>query len=72
MEDHSASDLVPLYDGMVISFVNYELKVKIESVLNAWARYAWVFCENLFSGGAIVTWYQNDCNLNIEVLKDQA
>jgi hypothetical protein len=24
------SDLVPLYDGMILSFVNYEVRVKIE------------------------------------------
>jgi hypothetical protein len=31
MKDHMPSDLVPLHDGMILSFVNYELKVKIEN-----------------------------------------
>lgn len=30
MKDHMPSDLVPLHDGMILSFVNYELRVKIE------------------------------------------
>jgi hypothetical protein len=30
MRDHMPSDLVPLHDGMILSFVNYELRVKIE------------------------------------------
>lgn len=29
------SDLVPLHDGMILSFVNYELKVRIESKSNS-------------------------------------
>ena len=28
IKDHMPSDLVPLKEGMIISFVNYELKVK--------------------------------------------
>ena len=34
MKDHMPSDLVPLHDGMILSFVNYELKVRIESKSN--------------------------------------
>jgi hypothetical protein len=30
MEDHEPSDLIPLFNGMIISFINYELTVKIE------------------------------------------
>jgi pSer/pThr/pTyr-binding forkhead associated (FHA) protein len=30
MEDHEPSDLIPLFHGMVISFINYELQVRIE------------------------------------------
>ena len=30
MEDHEPSDLIPLFNGMVISFINYELQVRIE------------------------------------------
>ncbi len=30
MEDHEPSDLIPLFNGMIISFINYELQVKIE------------------------------------------
>ena len=30
MDNHEPSDLIPLYNGMIISFINYELKVKIE------------------------------------------
>jgi hypothetical protein len=29
MSDHEPSDMIPLYDGMVISFINYELHVKL-------------------------------------------
>jgi hypothetical protein len=29
MDDHEPSDLIPLYDGMILSFINYELHVKI-------------------------------------------
>lgn len=35
MKDHMPSDLVPLHDGMILSFVNYELKVRIESKSNS-------------------------------------
>lgn len=31
MEDHEPSDLIPLFNGMVISFINYELQVRIEA-----------------------------------------
>lgn len=31
MEDHEPSDLIPLFNGMVLSFINYELQVRIES-----------------------------------------
>ena len=27
---HQPSDLTPLHDGMVISFINYELRVNLE------------------------------------------
>ena len=30
MEDHEPSDFIPLFDGMTISFINYELQVRIE------------------------------------------
>ena len=30
MEDHEPSDLIPLFNGMIISFINYELQVRIE------------------------------------------
>lgn len=29
MDDHEPSDLIPLHDGMTISFINYELQVSI-------------------------------------------
>merc|ERR1712178_489360 len=29
MSDHEPSDMIPLHDGMVISFINYELHVKL-------------------------------------------
>lgn len=28
--EHAPSDLIPVHDGMVISFINYELRIKIE------------------------------------------
>jgi hypothetical protein len=28
MKDHMPSELIPLHEGMIISFVNYELRVK--------------------------------------------
>lgn len=31
IDDHEPSDLIPLYDGMTISFINYELHVSINS-----------------------------------------
>lgn len=30
MDDHEPSDIIPLFDGMTISFINYELQVRIE------------------------------------------
>lgn len=33
MEDHEPSDLIPLFNGMIISFINYELQVRIEPKL---------------------------------------
>jgi predicted component of type VI protein secretion system len=30
MEDHEPSDMIPLFNGMIISFINYELQVRIE------------------------------------------
>lgn len=30
IDDHEPSDLIPLYNGMTISFINYELQVIIE------------------------------------------
>lgn len=30
IDDHEPSDLIPLYNGMVISFINYELQIFIE------------------------------------------
>jgi hypothetical protein len=30
MDDHEPSDLIPLHDGMTISFINYELQVNIQ------------------------------------------
>lgn len=34
MRDHMPSDLIPLHDGMIISFVNYELRVRFEQKSN--------------------------------------
>lgn len=31
MEDHEPSDMIPLFNGMIISFINYELQVRIEA-----------------------------------------
>jgi hypothetical protein len=30
MDDHEPSDIIPLYDGMILSFINYELHVIIK------------------------------------------
>ncbi len=30
MKDHMPSELIPLHEGMIISFVNYELRVKFQ------------------------------------------
>ncbi|CDW75107.1 UNKNOWN [Stylonychia lemnae] len=30
MDDHEPSDLIPLFNGMTVSFINYELQVRIE------------------------------------------
>jgi len=30
MTEHEPSDLIPLYDGMVLSFINYEIRVCLE------------------------------------------
>lgn len=34
MNDHVPSDMIPLHDDMVISFVNYELRVRLEQKTN--------------------------------------
>jgi hypothetical protein len=31
MDDHEPSDFIPLFDGMTVSFINYELQVRIEA-----------------------------------------
>jgi hypothetical protein len=31
MKDHMPSDMIPLHEGMIISFVNYELRVSFET-----------------------------------------
>ena len=30
MNDHIPSDMIPLHDDMIISFVNYELRVSLQ------------------------------------------
>lgn len=30
MADHEPSDMIPLHDGMIISFINYEIRVNLE------------------------------------------
>ena len=30
MSEHEPSDLIPLHDGMVLSFINYEIRVNLE------------------------------------------
>ena len=30
MTDHEPSSLIPLHDGMVISFINYEIRINLE------------------------------------------
>lgn len=30
MNEHEPSDLIPLHDGMIISFINYEIRVNLE------------------------------------------
>mmetsp|Transcript_26701 Transcript_26701/g.35735 ORF Transcript_26701/g.35735 Transcript_26701/m.35735 type:complete len:131 (+) Transcript_26701:1871-2263(+) len=30
MQDHEPSSLIPLHDGMVLSFINYEIRVNLE------------------------------------------
>ena len=30
MHDHEPSSLIPLHDGMVLSFINYEIRVNLE------------------------------------------
>ena len=30
MNDHIPSDMIPLHDDMIISFVNYELRVRLD------------------------------------------
>lgn len=30
MTEHEPSDLIPLHDGMVLSFINYEIRVNLE------------------------------------------
>lgn len=31
MDDHEPSDIIPLFNGMTVSFINYELQVRIEA-----------------------------------------
>lgn len=28
--DHEPSDLIPIHDGMILSFINYEIRVNLE------------------------------------------
>jgi|LakMenE18May11ns_1017448.scaffolds.fasta_scaffold9501181_1 hypothetical protein len=30
MVSHEPSDMIPLYDGMIISFINYEIRINLE------------------------------------------
>lgn len=34
MKDHMPSDLIPIQNDMIISFVNYEVRVKLETKSN--------------------------------------
>jgi len=51
MQDHVPSDLIPIYDGMIISFVNYELKFtleeKTEDVIKMQQKYMNDFFQNI-------------------------
>ena len=35
IDDHEPSNLIPLYNGMIISFINYELQITIEQKTDA-------------------------------------
>ena len=53
MEDHEPSDLIPLFNGMIISFINYELQVRIEPKTPeelAQAKFDASYPESLFQG----------------------
>jgi hypothetical protein len=53
MEDHEPSDLIPLFNGMIISFINYELQVKIEPKTSeelSQAKFDPSYPKDLFSG----------------------
>jgi hypothetical protein len=53
MEDHEPSDLIPLFNGMIISFINYELQVKIEPKTSeelSQSKFDSTYPKDLFSG----------------------
>jgi predicted component of type VI protein secretion system len=55
MEDHEPSDLIPLFNGMIISFINYELQVKIEPKTSeelSQSKFDPTYPKDLFSGTA--------------------
>jgi recombination DNA repair RAD52 pathway protein len=65
MEDHEPSDLIPLFNGMIISFINYELQVIIEPKTSeelAHAKFDATYPSNLYQNSArqqVVTQVKN-------------
>lgn len=56
MNDHIPSDMIPLHDDMIISFVNYELRVRLHQKTKDEVNEQYAACEEFFAnkyqGGA--------------------
>ena len=49
MKDHMPSDLIPIQNDMIISFVNYEVRVKLDDKSDAELRDQMAANDSFFS-----------------------
>ena len=49
MNDHVPSDLIPLHDDMIISFVNYELRIRLDQKTKDEVAAQQAACEEFFA-----------------------
>ena len=50
MNDHIPSDMIPLHDDMIISFVNYELRVRLNQKTKDEINQQYAAMEEYFAG----------------------